>query len=705
MQIGPYTLIEELACGGMAQLWLVHRVWPDGKRRSCVLKLPRLSAVTDEALLWQFVEESRLAIMLRHNNIVSVFDVGVHEGLPYLVMDYISGADLAQLVRAQARLALEWPVETAVHVVREVAQGLNHAHDFEVAGVHQQIVHRDVASKNVMIDGTGGVLLADFGVATSIRTQTSRIHVKGTLAFMAPEHYLGRATPASDVFGLGCTFWELLAGRPFRGHLTGQALIEAVVAGAVEPVGRELPAVVQRVLEGMLDPDARCRITLQEVLVALEDFPSRRRALQRMVSANFGAASRRTGLSQIHFAASKELLDTLAVVKVAGVLPDGPARTVSGQPSPPPVDFVAMPVPGTVKVDPMAAADEADDELASDSTTSIEERRVLLGTSRADSRGAAERSPADATVRISGAVVAGVSRSSLAGAREARGGTVLMPPRGVLPAVRVTVEPGAPMRGTTERAIPRHPVVVAEHGPMSSQASAGSPVESARDPGIAAVGKQRALFVGALVVLTVLLGWGSTRWLPTVWSSPVDAKDQLVASNLEAAVPGARPTDSEPAPPLVDPLPTPRLDAKRPGEPADPSELDGKGVAQDPTRAEAGVESEQVEERASDARVAPPAPKANKPKPRAPKPVPTLELTVRRGLVGFAELRIGNRKPQEVPATGSLALRVAPGTYTLRTRTEPGGAWSTIRYTFFSDMKYGGHIERSGLIIGAQRAK
>src|SRR5690606_22390542 len=116
-------------------------------------------------------------------------------------------------------------------VVRGVAQGLDYAHNYETNGVHQHIVHRDVASKNVMIDGAGSVLLADFGVATSIRTQTSRMDAKGTLAFMAPEHLLARALPASDVFGLGAILWELLAGRPFRGGLEGQALREAVVAG------------------------------------------------------------------------------------------------------------------------------------------------------------------------------------------------------------------------------------------------------------------------------------------------------------------------------------------------------------------------------------------------------------------------------------------------------------------------------------------
>lgn len=284
MKVGPYTLIEELGRGGMAQVFLAQRVWEDGKRRSCAFKFPRRNAVTDEGMLRQFLEEQRLAILLRHNNIVRVFDAGVHEGLPYLVMDYIAGKDLAHIMRTLARVGVPFDVETAVHVVREIAEALLYAHEMvDHQGARLHIVHRDVASKNVMIDGTGGVLLMDFGVATSLITQTSRIHAKGTLANMAPEHYLNQASAASDVFGLGTIFWELLAGRPFRGGLTGPALNAAVLAGTVEPVGRVLPPVVDQVLCGMLEPDAGKRINLHKVLYAIKDIPPRRGELREMM--------------------------------------------------------------------------------------------------------------------------------------------------------------------------------------------------------------------------------------------------------------------------------------------------------------------------------------------------------------------------------------------------------------------------------------
>ena len=432
MQIGPYKLISELGRGGMAQVWLAHKVWDDGKRRSCVVKLPRRNAVADEGLLRQFLEEARLSILLRHSNIVSVFDAGVHEGLPYLVMNYVAGKDLAQLLRATSRLDATWDVETAIHVMREVGQGLLYAHELE-----QQIIHRDVASKNVMIDGTGGVLLTDFGVATSLTSLTSRMHVKGTLSYMAPEHYLGQAGPASDVFGLGAIFWEMLAGRRFREGLPeGQELITAVVEGAVEPMKRELPTAVKRVLDGMLEPSASSRISLTEVLHAVEDFPNRRRALREMISLYFGRAGRRTGLSQVHFAASKELVDTFAVAKAAGVsLSEVRKRKPPGQLLDVPQDFEPVQVSRTARMDPKVLADALDDDLDDDEPRSVpgHEEEKTTDWSPADAVAWVNRTPQapsagskgsdDATTDERDHAGAGAERERDAGLGHCRAGT------------------------------------------------------------------------------------------------------------------------------------------------------------------------------------------------------------------------------------------------------------------------------------------
>lgn len=679
MQIGPYILICELARGGMAQVWLALRLWPDGKQRPCVIKLPRRSAVTDEAVLQQFVEESRLSILLNHPNIVSVFDVGVHEGLPYLVMDYVPGVDLAQLLRAEARLGKQWAVETAVHVVRDVAQGLHHAHAFEAAGVHQQIVHRDVASKNVMVDGTGAVLLTDFGVATSISTQTSRIHAKGTLPYMAPEHYLARASTASDVFGLGGIFWELLAGRAFRGGLEGEALVAAVVSGAVEPVGRELPANVRHVLEGMLHPDASQRITLPTVLAELEEFPSRRLTLKKMVSMSFGPASRRTGHSQLHFVASKELLDTLAFARIAGVSrSDRPDRDLTGRPDPVPVDFAPVAVQDTAKVDPLALATAVDDEVSGEESEPQQapapapsQVTELMGdrggTQRSQEEGRTASAPSQPTLRLP---------SDLRGQRLAS--------RAAEPDAPVPVRTQHTVRQLSVTAKPS--VVGVDHWIDSPPPPLVSSPQGRAGVGPGVRASNRVLLV-AMLVLLVGLGAGAGAWAS--WPNEGDSHEGKVVARTEpSASLQALPEKSEAS--MVE------LHSSTGAE--------GEGKSQpeeEPRLADPPPPSTDPPPTLQDAPPKAPPPVAAKPKPRPAKPVPKLELTVRSGLVAHAELKIGNGKPHVVPAKGALTLHVAPGTYTLRSRTSAGGAWTTIRYTFSDGMKYAVYVESSGLRIAA----
>lgn len=686
MQIGPYTLVRELARGGMAQLWLAHHVWPDGKRRSCVVKLPRRSAAVDEGILQQFVEEGRLSILLGHTNIVSVFDVGVHESLPYLVMEYVPGADLARLLRASWRVGTTWEVETAVHVLREIGQGLLHAHEFELVGVPQHIIHRDVASKNVMVDGSGGIRLTDFGVATSLGTETSKLHAKGTLPYMAPEHYLGQPTQVSDVFGLGGIFWEMLAGRPFRDGLEGSALLSAVVAGAVEPVGRELPAVVERVLGGMLHPEASRRMSLSEVLLLMEDFPSRRITLRNMIALFFSAESKRTGLSQLHFAASKELTDTLAVAKAVGVSPRGEeTRAPVGDHDPVPPDFVPGPVGVTAKVD----------------------RRALEGAEHEDVEDGIVDAPGHGTVRLEASI------AEISGPAATFESTEPSPPTDLMPApgtVRVPTRAASPERGHTQHS-PSAPAarttirMVVGSASASTAGSRGSMQVDSRSTTEAARSPRWLPF--AAVALVLIVGLGSATWI--VWSRVVQhaagvegleqasetvavhATGSTVTHDLErdelareiAAEPADRAATIVPAAsfPVADARPTEEI-------PASARAVDGE----EPPRA--AVELSDVPSK--------PPPAAVKPKPRPPKPAVRVQLVVRRGLmVDFAELKVGTGKARVVPARGDLTVRVALGTYSLRYRTAPDGPWKSTRYIFSSNMTYAGHIEHSGLRISA----
>lgn len=322
MKIGEYELMRPLNKGGMAQVFLANRRWPDGSTKACVIKMPRTSQAIDERARRMFMAEVELSMKLEHTNIVHVFDAGVHEGLPYFVMDYVAGKDLLQLMESLAGKNKSFDVETVAHIGREIAHALDYAHNLEIAGVAQRIVHRDIASKNVMISGQGGVLLTDFGIASSVSLESSSTYVKGTLPCMAPEHYIGFPTPKSDAFGLGTILWELLSMRPFRSEISDpDELRQAVQKGHVLPIERDrddVPKVLAEVVEGLLVDNEPDRMGIPEVITRLEDFPSRRLRLRELIRDQFGQAARSSGQTKMVFQAPPELEQTMAVVKAAG---------------------------------------------------------------------------------------------------------------------------------------------------------------------------------------------------------------------------------------------------------------------------------------------------------------------------------------------------------------------------------------------------
>lgn len=201
IKIGEYLLSELLSSGGMGQVWLAHREFEGGGQSAVAIKFPHAAGVLEPRTRESLHDEARLQMRLQHPNIPRVTDMGVHEGLPYFVMDYVAGRSLAQLLSHMRDIATPLRYELVAHIAREIGYALRYAHTFEMNGVWQQIIHRDVAPKNVLVSGQGGVYVVDFGISESIRVQSSRNHIKGTLLYMAPEHALGfpRPSPTAGV--------------------------------------------------------------------------------------------------------------------------------------------------------------------------------------------------------------------------------------------------------------------------------------------------------------------------------------------------------------------------------------------------------------------------------------------------------------------------------------------------------------------------
>ena len=197
-----YVVEKTIGRGGMATVELARDTELD---RLVAVKRLFASLVSDEIFRERFLREARMAAALSHPNLVAVFDVGEEDGLPYIVMEYVEGETLADLMRRSA------PVnpDRAVDLLLQVCAGLEHAH---AAG----LVHRDVKPQNLLVRSDGVVKIADFGIARTLQaTRLTQVGtVLGTAAYLAPEQAAGeRVTAAADIYSLGAVGYELLSGR------------------------------------------------------------------------------------------------------------------------------------------------------------------------------------------------------------------------------------------------------------------------------------------------------------------------------------------------------------------------------------------------------------------------------------------------------------------------------------------------------------
>jgi eukaryotic-like serine/threonine-protein kinase len=222
---GRYQLGSLLGVGGMA------RVYSASDRvlgRQVAVKVLSPSDAQDPLFVERFRREARAAARLSHPNIVAVFDSGVDADQPYLVMEYVPGQSLAQLLHRQGRLAPRRAVELAIQVGAALAAA--HA---------QGLVHRDIKPANVLVGPDGQVKVTDFGIvkASAATTLTGTGTVLGTAAYLSPEQAQGHPVDArSDLYSLGCVLYELLCGSP----PFGSGVDRSPVAIATRHV-RELP--------------------------------------------------------------------------------------------------------------------------------------------------------------------------------------------------------------------------------------------------------------------------------------------------------------------------------------------------------------------------------------------------------------------------------------------------------------------------------
>ncbi|MCP3137339.1 serine/threonine-protein kinase [Pyxidicoccus xibeiensis] len=214
------NIIRRLGQGGMAEVFLAKQVGVKGFEKFLVMKKILPQFAENPEFVDMLFAEARANARLTHPNVVQTFDVGVSDGVAYILMEYVRGPDLKKLVNELRRKGLALPMEHALRIVAEVAAGLHYAHAYvDPAGVPHPVVHRDVSPHNVLISLDGAVKLSDFGIAKVAGEEHTQAGVlKGKISYISPEAASGRTLDArNDVFALGVVLFELLTGQlPFR---------------------------------------------------------------------------------------------------------------------------------------------------------------------------------------------------------------------------------------------------------------------------------------------------------------------------------------------------------------------------------------------------------------------------------------------------------------------------------------------------------
>lgn len=261
---GKYVLVDHISSGGMADVYRAKVQGIRGFTKTVAIKRIHEHLLERTRFLRMFTDEAKIASRLVHNNIVQIYDLGEVDSMPFIAMEYVSGRDLYRVLKRLAAMNRKFPWRLATLVISEVCTGLNFAHDFRSPdGQPQEIVHRDVSPRNIVLSYDGEVKLTDFGVARARDREEHTEHgvIKGKVRYISPEGAKGEEVDRrSDIFSLGIVFAEMLTMAPLRDAPNEMMMLLDIRKGNFDR-GRidELPEALRTVIDRAIatDPDDR----------------------------------------------------------------------------------------------------------------------------------------------------------------------------------------------------------------------------------------------------------------------------------------------------------------------------------------------------------------------------------------------------------------------------------------------------------------
>ncbi|WP_437802914.1 serine/threonine-protein kinase [Sorangium sp. So ce693] len=273
-----YTLHGVIASGGMASVHFGRLVGAHGFARTVAIKRLHPQFARDPEFSSMLLDEARLAVRIRHPNVVTTLDSVQADDELFVVMEYIAGESLSSLLREAGRRGAQVPQPIGSAIIAGALAGLHAAHEAtDEEGAALQIVHRDVSPQNLLVGEDGIARVLDFGIArAAVRSQVSRVgQLKGKLSYMAPEQLRGAPlTRRADIYAASVVLWEVLTGRRlFTGECDAE-IFGRILEGVVQPPSAygDVPKALDEVVLRGLDRDpSRRYATALEMAAALEE--------------------------------------------------------------------------------------------------------------------------------------------------------------------------------------------------------------------------------------------------------------------------------------------------------------------------------------------------------------------------------------------------------------------------------------------------